>query len=136
VLALALSAPLAGCAHNPPPRAEESSSPSRDDVQATMQRLTPALAGCVPKDRKSIQVKLRLDGQAGVVERADLLPDTQVVCASDQQANCATEAPPEPLDLTVLQCVREASQGKPAPHFGASGFNLTFRVARPPEPKR
>ena len=123
----------AGCAHSPPPR-PDSDGPSREDVRATMDALTPAIARCVPPDRKSLQVKLALDGQEGVVVRADLLPDTLVVCGEGKP--CASEAAPEPLDLTVLQCVRSATVGQPGPEFEAAGFNLTFRVARPPEPKR
>ena len=124
---------LTACAHSPAPRAD-SDGPSRSDVQATMQALTPAIARCVPPDRKWLQVRLGLDGQEGVVARAEILPDTLVVCGEGKP--CASDVEPEPLDLTVLHCVRAATLGKPGPKFEAAGFNLTFRVARPPEPKR
>ena len=131
-LALAV---LSGCAHSQPPPRAESDGPSREEVQDTMRKLTPAIARCVPDSKRSLQVKLGLDGQEGVVVRADLLPDTQTVCTGSLAECVGQDESESAIDLTVLECVRHATLGKPAPHFKASGFNLTCPVQRASEPK-
>jgi hypothetical protein len=134
LVVLAMFGALSGCAHSAPPPRAPSDAPSRDEVQTLMAQLTPKIASCVPEGKKSLEVKLGLDGEAGVVARADVLPATRVVCDGSSPACGSGDEPDSEIDLTVLECVRHATLGKPGPHFKASSFNLSFPVFRAAEP--
>jgi hypothetical protein len=125
---LALSSTLSGCAHSPPPRAANGVEPARDEVQEVIRKLAPGLAGCVPSGQRRVQVKLAFDGKAGRIVQVDVLPETRVVCEGEGCKRLAEgeDTDEAHMDLTILECVRHAALGKPAPHFTGGRFFVSF----------
>jgi hypothetical protein len=134
---LGTALPLLACAHAAPKAARTSGDgPSRAEVARTMNELTPRIARCIPAGRSYLQVKLTLDGKAGTVREARVLPETLLVCKgdmnhSDSGASCATgerAVHGDASDDAVVECVRRATVGRASPRFPGTSFHLSFAV--------
>lgn len=116
---------LGSCARMPlrtSPLQARADQPSPDEVLALMQELTEGVLRCTPQDM-ILKAKITLDGQTGLVSAVEggYIPRPAAGGPDDRGY---------PLSRAPLQCLQEATIGKPALYFRAgTPFTVSYPFA-------